>query len=145
MLYFAYGSNMNFEQMNERCPGGHVFLKRAFLRGYRFVYDGYSNYRKGAVANIVETREENDIVWGALFEINSECLSKLDSYEGYPYFYDRKEVIVQDDEGNQYRTIVYLRTGKDESNPSESYKNIIIRGAKDCGIPDEYIEKFLDK
>lgn len=145
MYYFAYGSNMNLKQMSERCPGGYIFLKRAFLKGYRFVYDGFSNLRKGAVANIIETGDENDIVWGGLFEIDSKCLSNLDHYEGYPRVYNRKDITVQDDEGNQYKAIVYFRTGKDESKPSESYKKIVINGARDCGLPDEYIEKFLDK
>jgi hypothetical protein len=67
MYYFAYGSNMNYKQMRERCPSCK-FIGRFFLENYKFVYDGYSKTRNGTVANIVELN--NAIVWGGLFEIN---------------------------------------------------------------------------
>lgn len=50
--YFAYGSNMDINQMKDRCPDAE-FMNVAYLKGYRFVYDGYSKKRRGAVANIV--------------------------------------------------------------------------------------------
>lgn len=68
-MYYAYGSNMNHKQMKERCPDSR-FLKRVYLKGYRFVYDGYSVIRKGPVANIIETKNGDDVVWGGLFEIS---------------------------------------------------------------------------
>lgn len=29
--------------------------------------------------------------------------------------------------------------------PTESYRNIVIHGAKDCGLPEEYIKSTLEK
>jgi len=142
MYYFAYGSNMNHQQMKKRCPSSR-FVKRAFLEGYKFVYDGYSKTRNGAVANIIETGKKEDIVWGGLFEINEDNLSALDCYEGYPKSYDRKEVKVKDDEGNHYTTIVYFRTAQPKSKPSENYRNLVIQGAKDCDLPEWYIQNNL--
>ena len=54
MYYFAYGSNMNHEQMKKRCPSGK-FITRALLSGYKYVYDGYSSSGKGAVSNIIKS------------------------------------------------------------------------------------------
>lgn len=142
MYYFAYGSNMNHAQMKQRCPGS-VFIKRAFLSGHKFVYDGYSSTRNGAVANIIETVDEENIVWGGLFEINEDNLSALDCYEGYPKSYDRKNIEVKDDDGKRYDAIVYFRTGKAEGKPSQEYRNIVIQGAKDCMLPIEYIKNNL--
>ncbi len=71
MYYFAYGSNMNHKQMKKRYPNSK-FIKRAFLEGYEFVYDGYSAILKGAVANIIKS--PSDKVWGGLFEINEDDL-----------------------------------------------------------------------
>ena len=136
--YFAYGSNMNHQQMKQRCPSS-IFIKKAFLKGYKFVYDGYSSIRKGAVANIIETGEENDEVWGGLFEINEDNLSSLDCYEGYPNSYNRKEVVLGSEEGKSFKAIAYYRIGKRISEPSEDYRNIIIKGAKDCNLPENYI------
>ncbi|HON08094.1 MAG TPA: hypothetical protein PLW02_08355 [Verrucomicrobiota bacterium] len=47
-------------------------MKRAFIEGYKFVYDSYSEKRKGAVGNIIESK--GDIVWSGLFEVDDECL-----------------------------------------------------------------------
>lgn len=87
MLYFAYGSNMNHMQMRQRCPSSK-YIKRVCLKDYKFVYDGYSSKRGGAVANVVKLRD--NVVWGGLFEINKDNLAALDCYEGYPDSYDRK-------------------------------------------------------
>lgn len=48
MYYFGYGSNINHEQMKIRCPNAK-FIKKVFLKNYKFVYDGYSKSHKGAV------------------------------------------------------------------------------------------------
>lgn len=142
MLYFAYGSNMNQNQMKERCSGSSFrVIGRAKLEGYRFVYDGYSTYRKGAVANII--KKEGSIVWGGLYEIDENCLKSLDSYEGYPTFYKRKIILVKDDEGKEYEAWVYLRNPKEIGKPSEDYKKTILEGAKQCNLPDEYIRKYI--
>ncbi|MEO0299135.1 MAG: gamma-glutamylcyclotransferase family protein [candidate division WOR-3 bacterium] len=140
MYYFAYGSNMNHGQMKTRCPGSK-FLKRAYIEGYKFVYDGYSSFRQGAVANII--KDEGCIVWGALFEIDEKCLEKLDIYEGYPTCYQREVFSVKDDEGKEYKALVYLRNPKPVGKPSSDYKNITIEGAKQCGLPDDYIKQFI--
>jgi len=135
MLYFAYGSNMNHKQMAERCPGS-CFVKRVYLEGYKFIYDGYSDTRKGAVANIIE--ENGNIVWGGLFEIKEDDLRSLDRYEGYPRFYDKKIVKVKDEASNVYDAWVYFRTGMKQNRPSEVYRMVVLEGAKDCNLPDEY-------
>lgn len=126
--------------MKERCPGAK-FLKSVYLEGYKFVYDGYSSTRNGAVANIV--RSEKDIVWGALFEVDDECMKSLDRYEGYPRFYQREYVEVQDKQGNKYAALVYLRGPQVVGEPSDEYRKIILNGAKDCGLPEEYINRFI--
>lgn len=141
MYYFAYGSNMSHRQMEERCKTGKFrFIGKAYLKGYRFVYEGYSPYRKGAVANIVKS--ENDIVWGGVFEIEESCLKRLDEYEGYPSVYDRKKLKVTC-EGREFEAWVYLRKPQKEGNPSEDYRQIILEGAKDCDLPIDYVEKYL--
>jgi gamma-glutamylcyclotransferase (GGCT)/AIG2-like uncharacterized protein YtfP len=131
---------MNLKQMKERCPNAR-FVTKAKLHGYRFVYDGYSSYRNGAVANIIKS--DSDTVEGGVFEINEECLRNLDRYEGYPKSYDRRIVEVVDDNGKLYNAIVYWRKPREIGRPSEEYRNIILRGARDCGLSQDYIKKFL--
>jgi gamma-glutamylcyclotransferase (GGCT)/AIG2-like uncharacterized protein YtfP len=144
MLYFAYGSNMSHVQMDERCPG-NSFVGPAKLVGYKFVYDGYSGNRKGAVANIIETKDFKDIVWGGLFEISEANRDALDCYEGYSGgIYNRKEIYVHDSNYKKCKALVYyLRDGKEIGKPSEDYRNIILQGAKDCDLPQEYINTYI--
>lgn len=141
MLYFAYGSNMNLKQMKIRCPDAR-FIRRAYLEGFKFVYDGFSQFRGGAVANIAKDREST--VWGALFEITELCLDALDKFEGYPYVYDRKVLIVKDDEGNEYQAWVYLREPREEGKPSKHYFQIVLEGARKCKLPEKYVKKFIE-
>lgn len=141
MYYFAYGSNMNFEQIKKRCPGAR-FLTKAKLNGYKFVYDGYSVSRNCAVANIVKS--ERDSVEGAVFEIDGECLKNLDHYEGYPGSYKREQLVVNDEDDKSYKAIVYLRSPLPIGKPSDEYRDIILQGAKDCGLSPIYIKDFLE-
>mgnify|MGYP003736831983 FL=1 len=113
-------------------------MKRAFIEGYKFVYDSYSEKRKGAVGNIIESK--GDIVWSGLFEVDDECLKWLDECEGVHYQYIRKQTAVKDDKDNTNKTEVYLRHPKEIAMPSDIYKNIVIEGAQNCGLPMDYIE-----
>lgn len=139
MLYFAYGLNMNHKQMKERCPSAR-FLKRAYLENFRFVYDGCSRTRGGAVANIIDIESLGDRVWGGLFEINTDNLAALDCCEGYPRVYQRKEFEVKDDNGILYQAIVYCRSGQPRGRPSAEYKGIVVSGAHGCSLPDDWIQ-----
>jgi len=140
MLYFAYGSNLNHKQMNCRCQD-NKFIKKVYLDNYKFVYDGYSNEWKGAVANILKSADS--IVWGGLYKISKSDLDNLDKYEGFPNSYNRKKLEVKDSQGNNYKAITYFRTGEKIGIPSNKYKKIIIDGAKDCNLPDNYVKKNL--
>ena len=138
MYYFAYGSNMSHIQMHKRCPGSK-FISKANLKGYEFVYDGYSETRKHAVGNIVKS--PGCVVWGGLFEITEECIKRLDECEGYlKKKYDRMRIGVEDDTGQIHDAIVYFRIGKKIGKPSDEYRKIVIEGARNCGIDEDYIQ-----
>ena len=140
MLYFAFASNMNHAQMERWCPASR-FLRAAFLPGFRFVYDGFSVTWDGAVGNVV--RSETESVWGALYEITERDRLTLDAFEGYPRSYDHRDVDVKDRDGKSYRALTYLRTGRPLGKPHPDYERIVIDGARECGLPDEYIDRAL--
>ena len=82
--YFAYGSNMNLDQMAYRCPAASV-VEKVKLEGYRLTFCGRG---KGCgVATILP--EEGSRVEGVLWKITPECEKSLDFYEGYPHLYGR--------------------------------------------------------
>lgn len=142
LYYFAYGSNMCLRQMEERCgKENFTLIGRAKLQGYRFVYDGYSKSRNGAVANIL--KDERCNVEGVLYKINLKALDMLDRYEGYPRTYQRKEVLVHRNNGKQYRAWVYYRTEQQPGRPSTEYRQVVIQGAHENGLSDDYIRRYL--
>lgn len=73
-LYYSYGSNMNKHQMRFRCPDAEP-VGQLSIKGWKLVFRG--------VADIIQTKNENDIVRGAVWRITDSCEDSLDTYEGY--------------------------------------------------------------
>jgi len=140
VLYFAYASNLNQAQMKRWCPASR-FVKVACLEGYRFVYDGYSVPWDGAVGNIVKSETER--VWGAVFDITERDRLTLDAFEGYPRHYERLEVEVRDRDGRTDRVMTYGRTGRAAGQPHPDYEKVVLDGARECGLPEDYVDKAL--
>lgn len=140
-LYFAYGSNMNHCQMKKRCPESS-FISKGKLEGYEFVYDGHSDKRNGAVANII--KKEGSVVEGGIFKITESDRDLLDRFEGCPNTYKRQELTVEDSEGNICKVYVYMRCCEERGTPSNPYKQVVIQGARECGLSECYIKENLE-
>lgn len=85
-LYFAYGSNMDFDQMEFRCPGAK-FLGVATLPHHRLRMDS------AGYATVVP--DPNSHVQGALWNLDGADESKMDYYEGVESgFYEKAYVSV---------------------------------------------------
>ena len=78
--YFAYGSNLNFEQMAYRCPEATV-VGTAKLEGYELAF------RRGYLTILPK---EGASVEGLIWSVTDHDESQLDCYEGYPTFYDKE-------------------------------------------------------
>ena len=81
MLYFAYGSNLNHQQMKVRCKGS-TFIKAINLKGYVLTFR--SKYRAADI-----DKKKNSKVVGGLFNITKSDEKKLDIYEDYPKLYKK--------------------------------------------------------
>jgi gamma-glutamylcyclotransferase len=119
----------------------NIFLCRAVLKNFRFVYDGFSIGRQSPVADIIES--SGDVVWGGLYEITEEDLKKLDRKEGFPKSYQRNIFKVSDDNGNSQNAIAYFREGAALGEPADAYRKIVLAGAADCKLPQEYIDRYI--
>lgn len=86
-LYFAYGSNINLDQMAQRCPDAQV-VGPVTLENYELLFRG--NLRGAGVATIAP--REGSTVHGLLWNITPECERSLDYYEGYPHLYGKEPV-----------------------------------------------------
>jgi gamma-glutamylcyclotransferase (GGCT)/AIG2-like uncharacterized protein YtfP len=145
MFYFAYGSNLSWEQMKRRVPSV-TFYGRAKLENHRLDFTRKSINRNCGVADVVE--DNNHEVWGAIFRFDEHDLGNLDRCEGYfpgriNNAYKRIEKMVYlEGKKDQPMTVytyevVYKKPGK--YLPNEHYKNLILEGAKYWQLPEGYI------
>ena len=81
-LYFAFGSNLDINQMTRRCPSSQVVAK-ATLPGYKLVFRGRSYTWGGAVASV--DREPGRFTEGLVYQMSSSDLLRLDGFEGRAY------------------------------------------------------------
>ena len=112
-LYFAYGSNINLDQMAYRCPAAQV-VGPVVLEGYELLFRG--NASGNGVATIKP--KEGQQVHGLLWRITPGCERSLDLYEGYPHLYEKESVAV-----------------RDPALPSEYYYQGIRDGYRQNGLP----------
>jgi putative DNA methylase len=80
MLYFAYGSNMNWRQIMERCPPVR-FVGIALLPDHKLAFTRKSTKRGCGVADAMPEHDQK--MWGVVYEINDLDVGKLDASEGY--------------------------------------------------------------
>jgi gamma-glutamylcyclotransferase (GGCT)/AIG2-like uncharacterized protein YtfP len=122
MLYAAYGSNLNHDQMARRCPKAK-FVGVGVLDKYRLVFRG--------VADIEHSKK--GYVPVGLWEITGDCLMRLDAYEGYPNMYGRETVDIRMDD-KEVDAIIYYMNSNGYASPTQSYFNAIKDGYEHCGI-----------
>lgn len=136
-LYFAYGSNINLEQMAYRCPDAQE-VGPVTLKDYELLF------RRGGFATIAP--KEGESVTGLLWSITRECEQSLDYYEGYPRFYDKKMVTVRDSEGRSLSAMVYIMDARfrEPMLPSDSYYGCILEGYRQNGLPAAELKKAWD-
>jgi len=132
--YFAYGSNINLDQMAYRCPDAQV-VGPVVLEGYELLF------RRGGFATIAPNENEN--VTGLLWSITPECERSLDRYEGYPRFYDKRMVTVRDTEGRSLSVMAYIMDERfrEPMLPSDSYYNGILEGYRQNGLPTDGLKR----
>jgi hypothetical protein len=90
--YFAYGSNLDAEQIAKRTPFAKL-VGRAVLKNYKLTFVTYNYSWRGGVANVEPS--EGDVVYGLLWHFTDDMLTKMDRFEGHPTTYKRHEVDVQ--------------------------------------------------
>jgi len=134
--YFAYGSNLNWPQMQRRCPSS-TFICAARLSDYQFGITRHSRLRDCGTANIFPARGQ--AVWGAVYDVCDVDLCVMDGFEdGY-----RREILTVKLVGNvdiPIAALAYL--AEVEANvplPSAEYKRLILEGARHWQLPRSYL------
>ena len=147
MLYFAYGSNMNWAQMQSRCPSAR-FVSVARLADHGLAFTRTSRTRGCGVADAV--RRDGQDIWGVVYEINADDLVRLDRAEGYKpdratngYWRRECDVCLQGDEFRSRKVQCYFAEPTENPPlPNKDYKNLILSGARGWGLPPHYVHSL---
>ena len=128
-LYFAYGSNLDLEQMAQRCPDAEI-VGPVRLENYEL------RFRGNGFATV--TPKKGGVVYGLVWKITPNCEQSLDRYEGYPRHYTKETVTVKDAAGAEISVMVYIMAEpycRQPALPSPYYYRVIQRGFEANGLP----------
>jgi cation transport regulator ChaC len=152
MKYFAYGSNMDEQDLRAWCLSRGckipemILIGKAFLKDYELTFNCYSRIRKGGVANIMP--KSSVCTHGLLFNISNDDIEILRKKEGYPKCYE--EIPVSVNFSGQFikdvTTYKVLKSKEISSHqkPTDAYMNLIISNARKFNLPNNYISFLLD-
>ena len=129
-LYFAYGSNMNPDQMAERCP-------KATPAGVALLHGWDVAINSRGVATIVP-HEAGRVTEGVLWWVTETCLRSLDHYEGVANGLYVREIFQVRLEHQVVQAIVYVASSSDPGEPRPGYLEGILRGADHFGLSRAY-------
>lgn len=129
MLYAAYGSNMNLEQMAYRCPYSEV-IGRGMINDYKLKFAYH--------ADIVPSK--GDCVPVVLWDVPEIDFYSLDIYEGVRGgYYKRVKLPVETSKGRKIAIVYVMCEDNDFQMPSEPYYQTIKQGYRDNKISCRFL------
>ncbi len=136
--YFAYGMNTNIGEMGYRCPNA-VCIGPARIKNYRLAFRTHADIE----------RADDEVICGVLWKITPNCEYSLDMLEGYPYYYDKQDFIVELDKPMQGKTHVvamaYQMVNQNSYNgPGQRYLDCLLEGYADNRVDADQIYKALE-
>lgn len=144
MLYCAYGSNMNTEQMKNRCHNAKL-IGTGRITDHTLMFRGDPECAYATIQR--EGIIENDRKMGVpavIWEISSEDESSLDRYESFPRLYRKETVDVMMNSGEKLQAMAYIMNkGFPVGLPTGNYFSIILDGYIDNDIDTEYLFERL--
>ncbi len=126
--------NTNIESMELRCPKAKS-LGTVTLKNYSLVFKNH--------CDVIATPGKNMkcVIWS----ITEDCERKLDTLEGYPYYYDKKLVKVKF-RGKTVKAMLYfMNPGNVESRPSAGYLGMVRDGYSYHNIDQSQITLALER
>ena len=132
--YFAYGMNTNLREMARRCPAA-ISMGASKLLDHKFAFRMHADVEAS----------QGDSVNGVLWDITEDCERALDNLEGYPYYYEKKEVVVNANNGQNYIAMVYYMVDQGMVHPpSQGYYDCLVEGYTAHGVDVSQIDNALD-
>ena len=141
--YFAFGANMNPDILEKRTlsPPGSLKYQRAVLSDYKLVFNtGVSAI--GMAASVEPLKGAS--THGLCYKLNLPQFNLLLASEGFPIGYKIETVSVRPYGARGSEEALTLRSGNGliSGKPSERYINLLLKGAKESKLDEQY-QSFL--
>ena len=137
MLYAAYGSNLDPQQMADRCP--HSPLRgTGWVLGWRITFGGEG--WDGALPTLAE--ESGAQVFVALYDITPSDESALDVWESADSGLYRKVRVRVDTMDGEQLAWVYVLNDFEGGMPSARTIGILADAADSAGAPTDYVAEL---
>ena len=145
-LYFAYGSNMDHQQMKQRCPSAQ-FLGLSDLKNFKYYIDARG------VASLAPNF--GSTTWGIVWDIqDDQDWNTLDRYEGVSSSLYKRLSAEIDFSGKLETCEIYISSTPEKGEPRLGYQENIVKSLKfhldwcvseHCRLGNEtFLEKVLD-
>ena len=131
VLYFAYGANMDTEQMARRCPGA-IPLAKTRLANWRFLIttEGYASIAPKTGAQ----------VHGVIWQLTLRDIAALNAYECLDSGLYVRRTLGLPYGGRVARALVYTAGTCREGRPRPGYHRVLIKAAQHWELPPGYVE-----
>lgn len=139
-FYLAYGSNLNVEQMQFRCPDARI-VGTAEIPNYQLLFKGS---KTGSYLTIEP--KQGCTVPAAVWSVSERDELALDRYEGYPHFYYKTELELSLAEtGKKLTAFVYIMHEERKLGiPTSAYIRTCVDGYHQFGFDLKHLRKAMD-
>jgi cation transport regulator ChaC len=139
LWYFAYGSNMCASTFVERRGIHPLEARRARLDAHRLCFNLPVGPGERAVANVEP--DADACTWGVAYLISAEQAEHLDRTEGvHRGAYARSAVTIELESAERLAAFTYRSALTCEGRkPSARYLQLLLAGAREHGLPAEYV------
>ena len=154
MMYFGYGSNLDWKdwkgfcERNGRSPDGFTEIEPAWILGHNMKFHYHSSGRNGGAADVVPLNHYHATP-GALFELDEDTWQTMNMKEGTRGgYYKPKEVLVVRQSGEICTALTYVvcedKIKQHYTEPSAEYEELIRQGLLNRKLPDTGLDHSMD-
>jgi hypothetical protein len=141
-LYAAYGSNMDPDQMQRRCPAS-PHAGTGWIRGWRLTFGAEEFGWEGALATLVP--DEDAAVFVALYDLTDADERELDAWEGADHGLYRKLHLRAHTLEGDVVAFVYALDAFEGGLPSARHLGAIADAAEAAGAPSDYVVELRSR